>query len=122
VLARDWIGLVVEVVDSPNPSEIGLKGMVVDETMKTLRIETEKGMRMVAKSKRVFEVEIEGERFRVNGDLIAFRPEERIMRGLMMANRIKGLMTGLIMVTDPIEINNTLRGSNCAIMVRAIAG
>lgn len=90
MLARDWIGLVVEVVDSPNPSEIGLKGMVVDETMKTLRIETEKGMRMVAKSKRVFEVEIEGERFRVNGDLIAFRPEERIMRGLMMANRIKG--------------------------------
>ncbi len=90
MLARDWIGLVVEVVDSPNSSEIGLKGMVVDETMKTLRIETEKGIRMVAKSKRVFEVEIEGERFRVNGDLIAFRPEERIMRGLMMANRIKG--------------------------------
>ncbi len=90
MLARDWIGLVVEVVDSPNSSEVGLKGMVVDETMKTLRIETEKGIRMVAKSKRVFEVEIEGERFRVNGDLIAFRPEERIMRGLMMANRIKG--------------------------------
>ena len=90
MLARDWIGLVVEVVDSPNSSEIGLKGMVVDETMKTLRIETEKGIRMVAKSKRVFEVEIEGERFRVNGDLIAFRPEERIMKGLMMANRIKG--------------------------------
>ncbi len=90
MLARDWIGLVVEVVDSPNSSEIGLKGMVVDETMKTLRIETEKGIRMVAKSKRVFEVEIDGERFRVNGDLITFRPEERIMRGLMMANRIKG--------------------------------
>jgi len=90
VLARDWIGLVVEVVDSPNSSEIGLKGMVVDETMKTLRIETEKGVRMVAKSKRVFEVEVEGMRFRVNGDLIAFRPEERIMRGLMIASRIKG--------------------------------
>jgi len=90
VLARDWIGLVVEVVDSPNSSEIGLKGMVVDETMKTLRIETEKGVRMVAKSKRVFEVEVEGMRFRINGDLIAFRPEERIMRGLMIASRIKG--------------------------------
>lgn len=90
MLARDWIGLVVEVVDSPNSSEIGLKGMVVDETMKTLRIETEKGVRMVAKSKRVFEVEVEGMRFRVNGDLIAFRPEERIMRGLMIASRIKG--------------------------------
>ncbi len=90
MLARDWIGLVVEVVDSPNSSEIGLKGMVVDETMKTLRIETEKGVRMVAKSKRVFEVEVEGMRFRINGDLIAFRPEERIMRGLMIASRIKG--------------------------------
>jgi len=90
VLARDWIGLGVEVVDSPNSGEIGLKGMVVDETMKTLRIETEKGVKVVAKSERVFEVEIDGERFRINGDLIAFRPEERIMRGLMMASKIKG--------------------------------
>jgi len=90
VLARDWIGLRIEVVDSPNSSEIGLKGMVVDETMKTLKIETGRGMRVVAKSRRVFEVEVEDEKFRVNGDLITFRPEDRIMRGLMMANRMKG--------------------------------
>ncbi len=90
MLARDWVGLMIEVTESPNPSERGLKGMVVDETMKTLKIETEKGIRTVAKNKRVFEVEIEGERFRVSGDLIIFRPEERIMRGLMMASRIKG--------------------------------
>ncbi len=90
MLARDWIGLRIEVVDSPNSSEIGLKGMVVDETMKTLKIETGRGMRVVAKSRRVFEVEVEDEKFRVNGDLITFRPEDRIMRGLMMANRMKG--------------------------------
>ena len=90
MLARDWIGLRIEVVDSPNSSEIGLKGIVVDETMKTLKIETGRGMRVVAKSRRVFEVEVEDEKFRVNGDLITFRPEDRIMRGLMMANRMKG--------------------------------
>lgn len=90
MLARDWIGLVVEVVKSPNTNEVGLKGMVVDESMKTIRIETENGIKTVAKSKRVFEVEVEGEKFRVNGDLITFRPEDRIMKGLMMASRIKG--------------------------------
>ncbi|NOY11904.1 MAG: ribonuclease P protein subunit [Archaeoglobi archaeon] len=90
MLARDWIGLRVEVMESPNPCEVGLKGVVVDETMNTLRIETERGVKVVAKMHRVFAVEIDGRRYRVDGRLIAFRPEERIMKGMMLVSRIKG--------------------------------
>ncbi|MEM3796783.1 MAG: ribonuclease P protein subunit, partial [Archaeoglobaceae archaeon] len=38
LIARDWIGLVVEVVESPNECELSLRGEVVDETEKTLKI------------------------------------------------------------------------------------
>lgn len=90
MLARDWIGLRIEVMESPNPCEIGIKGVVVDETMKTLRIETPKGIKTVAKKGRIFAVEVEGVKFKVKGDLIAFRPEERIIKGIMLINRMKG--------------------------------
>jgi len=89
VLARDWIGLEVEVVKSPNECEEGIKGLVVDETMNTFRIRTNRGVKTVAKKDRVFCVRIDDEKYKVNGDLTAFRPEERIMRGIMIAKRIK---------------------------------
>lgn len=92
LLARDWIGLVVEVVESPNKCELSLKGEVVDETEGTLRIRTEKGLKVVSKRGRSFRVEFEGRLVRVKGDLIAFRPEERIMRGLMLIKRAKGVV------------------------------
>ncbi len=91
LIARDWIGLRVEVVDSPNPCEIGLAGEVVDETQNTLRLMTEKGLKVVAKKGRTFRVWYMGHRVRVKGDLIAFRPEERIKKGLIMLKRAKGV-------------------------------
>lgn len=90
VLAHEWIGLEVEVVESPNPDEVGLKGEVVDETMHTLTLRTEKGLKIVTKKKRVFRVKFAGKVLRVSGDLIAFRPEDRIKKGLMLIKRAKG--------------------------------
>jgi len=89
VLADEWIGMEVEVVETPNSSEIGMKGVVMDETMNTLRIKTEKSLKTVAKKGRVFRVWYKGECLRVKGDLIAFRPEERIKKGIMLIKRAK---------------------------------
>ncbi len=89
VLADEWIGLKVEVVKSPNPCEVGMKGIVMDETMNIFRIKTEKSLKTVAKKGRVFRVWYKGVRLRVKGDLIAFRPEERIKRGIMLIKRAK---------------------------------
>jgi len=91
LLARDWIGLNVEVVESCNECEVGIKGEVVDETQNTLRIMTEKGLKVVAKRGRTFRVQYRGKIMRVKGDLINFRPEERIKRGLIMLRRAKGV-------------------------------
>ncbi len=91
ILARDWIGLHVEVIDSPNRCEIGLAGEVWDETQNTLRIRTEKGLKTVAKKGRTFRVVFGGKIMRISGDLIAFKPEDRIKRGLMLVRRAKGL-------------------------------
>ncbi len=91
LIARDWIGLMVEVVDSPNEFEVGIAGGVVDETQNTLKIMTKKGLKVVAKRRRTFRVWYKGKIMRVKGDLIAFKPEERIKRGLMMLKRAKGV-------------------------------
>jgi ribonuclease P protein subunit POP4 len=91
VLAHEWIGLEVEVVDSPNPCEIGLRGVVVDETKNTLKIKTEKGLKIVIKRGRTFRVKFAGRVLRVKGDLINFRPEERIKKGLLILKRAKGV-------------------------------
>lgn len=92
LIARDWIGLEVEVVESPNKCELGIKGEIVDETEKTFRIMTEKGLKVVAKKGRSFRLKF-GERVvKVKGDLTAFKPEERIMRGLMLIKRSKGVV------------------------------
>jgi len=91
VIARDWIGLRVEVVDSPNENEVGIKGEVVDETQNTLKIMTEKGLKVVAKRGRTFRVWYKGKIMKIKGDLINFRPEDRIKRGLMLLKRAKGV-------------------------------
>ncbi len=91
MIARDWIGLKVEVVESPNKSEVGIKGEVVDETQNTLKIMTEKGLKVVAKRGRTFRVWYKGKIMRIKGDLINFRPEDRIKRGLMLLKRAKGV-------------------------------
>ncbi len=91
VIAHEWIGLEVEVVGSPNRCEIGIKGIVVDETMNTLKIKTEKGLKTVAKKGRTFRVRFAGKVLRVKGDLIAFRPEDRIKKGILMLKRAKGV-------------------------------
>ena len=91
VIAHEWIDLEVEVVKSPNPCEVGIRGKVVDETKNTLRIATEKGLKTVIKRGRTFRVKFAGKVLDVSGDLINFRPEERIKRGLMLLKRAKGV-------------------------------
>jgi len=89
IIAHEWIGLNVEVVNSTNQFEVGIKGRVVDETKNTLKILTEKGLKTVIKKGRVFRVKFAGKLIDVSGDLINFRPEERIKKGLMLLKRGK---------------------------------
>ncbi len=92
LIARDWIGLEVEVAGSPNECEVGIRGEIVDETEKTFRIMTGKGLKVVAKKGRSFRLRYGDVVVTVKGELTAFRPEDRIMRGLMLIKRSKGVV------------------------------
>ncbi|HKZ99884.1 MAG TPA: ribonuclease P protein subunit [Thermoplasmata archaeon] len=76
---HELIGLAVEVVRATDPSLVGLKGRVVDETRNMLLVDTGGGEKMIAKRGSRFRFEVQGGT-EVEGDEIAFRPEDRIKR------------------------------------------
>ena len=79
LIKHELIGLTVEIADSTNKFQIGLKGLVVDETKNTLIIETEKGIKKIQKKGSTFIFKISSEKkVKVSGNKIAVRPEDRL--------------------------------------------
>jgi len=83
LVRHELIGLRVEVKDSTNKAQIGLKGTVIDETYKTLKIETKKGEKVIPKETTIFIFALQDKtRVQVDGKLIVGRPEDRIKKKL----------------------------------------
>mgnify|MGYP001774734080 CR=1 FL=1 len=81
LVRHELIGLEVEVKDSTNKYQIGIKGKVVDETYKTLVIETERGEKRVEKKSCVFIFKLpNGKRVQVEGWVLVGKPEDRIKK------------------------------------------
>ena len=79
LVRHELIGLKVEIANSSNKFHLGIKGLVVDETKNLLIIETEKGIKKIQKKGTDFIFTIpDGKRVKVNGTIIAKRPEERV--------------------------------------------
>ncbi|MCX6668590.1 MAG: ribonuclease P protein subunit [Methanothrix sp.] len=81
-LARhELIGLEVLVEDSFDPGLIGLRGQVVDETRNTFLLETERGIKRIAKANTslIFTLP-EGQRVKVAGSVLISQPENRISK------------------------------------------
>jgi len=78
LVKHELIGLEVEVADSTNKFQVGIKGLVVDETKNLLIIETENGIKKVQKKESEFMFTIPDGKVKVKGIIIAKRPEERI--------------------------------------------
>ncbi len=70
------IGTAVSVVSSPNPSELSVRGVCVDETQETLLLSAKDGHRRIRKSGRTFLCD----GVTVPGDTLAGRVEDRIKR------------------------------------------
>ncbi|WP_440060055.1 ribonuclease P protein component 1 [Thermogladius sp. 4427co] len=79
---HELIGLKVRLLSYTDMKMTGLEGRVVDETLKTLVIETVGKKRVrVFKSNGVFEFILpSGEKAIIKGDLILGRPAERLKR------------------------------------------
>jgi ribonuclease P protein subunit POP4 len=81
LVRHELIGLDARVVESTNPSQLGLSGRVVDETRNILSIETRDGVRNLPKDSCTFSFHIpSGEWVRVDGKLLVARPEDRVKK------------------------------------------
>jgi ribonuclease P protein subunit POP4 len=77
---HEFIGLECEVVESTNKSQRGLKGKIVNETQKTIVLETKKGKKVIQKKGAVFRVKWKKYCIDIEGDFIFGRPEDRIKK------------------------------------------
>ncbi|UCG95925.1 MAG: ribonuclease P protein subunit [archaeon] len=78
---HEFIGMRIEVLESDNKSQKGIRGKVIDETQKMLKIESGGKEKNVPKRGSIFRFTLtEGVKVKIVGDKIAARPEERIRK------------------------------------------
>ena len=80
ILRHEFIGLPCEIAAARNKSQLGIRGTAIDETMKSIVIETQKGRKRVLKKGAVFRFTLPDAVVRVDGDYIIARPEDRIKK------------------------------------------
>jgi ribonuclease P protein subunit POP4 len=81
LVRHELIGLKVRVKDSPDKSQKGIFGTVIDESYNTFKIETAKKEKTVAKGICVFIFTLPDKtRVQVDGKLLVSRPEDRIKK------------------------------------------
>ena len=69
-----WLSRKLEVIDSTDPTLIEISGVVMDETKRTIIIQTSNNEITMAKDTIRFTIEEE----EINGSTVGQRPEERI--------------------------------------------
>lgn len=78
-IQHELIGLQAEVIDSTNQSMVGIKGRVVDETMKMLTIDVRGKEKKIPKDACVLRFSMpDGSKVEVDGKTLVARPEDRI--------------------------------------------
>tara|TARA_Y100000310_G_scaffold167856_1_gene167807 strand:- start:14557 stop:14796 length:240 start_codon:yes stop_codon:yes gene_type:complete len=55
-----------------------ITGKIIDETKHLIVLDTKKGFKKFKKRGHVFEIKFQGMSFKIKGDELAFKPEERI--------------------------------------------
>ena len=79
IVRHELIGLKVKITSSPDPSQIGIEGTIIDEYKNLIVVKTDRGVKKIEKKYRIFHFSLpEGEKAVVNGSKIALRPEDRV--------------------------------------------
>tara|TARA_B100000686_G_scaffold262977_1_gene276530 strand:+ start:255 stop:509 length:255 start_codon:yes stop_codon:yes gene_type:complete len=69
-----WLSRNLEVIDSTDPTLVGVSGLVLDETRRTIRVQTSDNEITMAKDTIRFTIEDE----EIDGSAVGQRPEDRI--------------------------------------------
>ncbi|MBP5083069.1 MAG: ribonuclease P protein component 1 [Methanomicrobium sp.] len=79
VCRHELLGLKTFVFSSTNPNQVGICGLIVDETKNMLVISSESGLKKVQKKGAAFDITLPDEtRIRVDGSVLVMQPEKRI--------------------------------------------
>lgn len=76
ILRHELIGLHCEVISSKNKSHVGIKGKIIDETMKTIVINGKR----VPKQNTTFRIKLNEKKINIDGNHLLSRPEDRIKK------------------------------------------
>ena len=80
IMSHEFIGLNTVIVRSANPQVIGLNGRIINETKSMFTINTQNGVKSIAKDTNSWKFSIGGRNVVVEGSKIAKRPFDRIGR------------------------------------------
>lgn len=81
LLRHELIGLEARVINSSDPTLLGIYGKIIDETRDVLVIEQVSKAKIVPKSNSIFHITLpSGEEATVEGKELIGRPEERVRR------------------------------------------
>lgn len=82
IVIHELADLDVEIVQSKDQDQVGIKGKVVKETKNLIYVNAGNNIKRIVKNISVFRFVAEGRSFLVKGDTIAFRSHERTGKAL----------------------------------------
>lgn len=78
LLNQPWLAMTITVTDSTDIGLVGLEGMIVNETKRTLRVRSAKGIHVIAKD--VIKFKLDGSDLVIEGSEVMLKPEDRVNR------------------------------------------
>ncbi|HSD04310.1 MAG TPA: ribonuclease P protein subunit [Nitrosopumilaceae archaeon] len=78
IMMHELIGLHTTIVESNNSGITGMTGKVIDETKSMIILDTEKGIKKIAKENTQWKFSLGTVETLVSGNMLTKRPQERI--------------------------------------------
>ncbi len=86
IVQNEFIGFAANVVKCSNPTVVGLKGQVIDETRNTFTLSCDSGRKVVIKDTAVFDFTLsDGTVVEIDGKVMMGRPEDRLKKRIRRA-------------------------------------
>ena len=78
IYGEEYLGRKITVLESRNSGLQGITGIVVKETKNMFSVATPEKVKQIPKDSCEFNVNVDGTNYRVKGNLIRYRPENRL--------------------------------------------
>ncbi len=78
IIKHELIGLNIEIINSKNKSNIGIKGKIIDETKHTLKIKKGDKIKTVFKKNIILKTKVNNHSIKIDGYKLVKRSYERV--------------------------------------------